>query len=122
MIEQDLKAYLVEINQHLAEIRAKKNPGIWRAFFNGMFSGLGYVVGLVLVVVVLGWVLNKTGMLKPFQDQMSNFTSLIDSARKLIPQDSKTNNQNNLNPGSGGETTVTLPDGRQIKVNLPNGY
>jgi hypothetical protein len=117
MIEQELKAYLVEINQHLAVIRAKKNPGIWRAFFNGMFSALGYIAGLALIIVVFGWVLQKSGLLKPFQDQLKNFTQLIEGAKKLLPSDQNTSGTNDtLNKG---ETTVILPDGRQVKVVLP---
>ena len=113
MIEQELKAYLVEINQHLAVIRTKKNPGIWRAFFNGMFSALGYIAGLALVIVVLGWILNKTGMLTAFQQQIKDFQVLTDQAKKIMtvvqPEQGTSQTKN-------GETIITLPDGRQVKV------
>ncbi len=108
MIEQELKAYLVEINQHLAEIRAKKNPGIWRAFFNGMFSALGYIAGLALVIVVLGWVLNKTGLLDSFQKQVKDFQVLTEQAKKIMSVGAQE---------QGTTTTITLPDGQKIQVN-----
>ncbi|MFA5991072.1 MAG: hypothetical protein WC794_02385 [Candidatus Doudnabacteria bacterium] len=108
MIEQELKAYLVEINQHLGVIRAKKNPGIWRAFFNGMFSALGYIAGLALVIVVLGWVLNKTGLLDSFQKQVKDFQFLTEQAKKIMTVGGQE---------QGTTTTITLPDGQKIQVN-----
>lgn len=119
MLDPELKNYLSGINLHLTELKAKKNPGIWQSFFNGMFSALGYVVGLALVIVILGWVLNATGLLKPFQEQMKNFSDIIDSAKKLIPSESKPNTNNQAPQSGTGESTFTLPDGRQIKVQLP---
>ncbi len=117
MIEPELNTYLKDINQHLDEMKAKKGPGIWRSFFNGVFSALGYVVGLALVVVVLSWILARMGLLQAFEQQVGNFTSLVDSAKKLIPDDQP--NTNSKQGSSTGGTLVTLPDGRQIKVLLP---
>jgi hypothetical protein len=125
MIDPDLKTQLDIVNSNLIAIKNKKSGGVWRSFFNGMFSALGYVAGLALVVVILGWTLQKTGLLKPFQDQVSNFTGLIDAAKKLIPSgsNSSSNNSSNTNqPATGTPTIVTLPNGQQIKVNLPAGY
>ena len=120
MLDPELQHYLSGINQNLTEIKTKKGPGIWRSFFNGVFSALGYFFGVAIVIVLLGWFLQRTGLLKPFQDQVKNFTSLVDAARKLLPS---TDNTNTTSPApqkaSGGQATVTLPDGRQVQVNLP---
>lgn len=59
MIDSDLKNQLDEINKNLTEIKHKTGSSIWRSFFSGMFSALGYVVGLAVVVVILGWVFTK---------------------------------------------------------------
>jgi hypothetical protein len=123
MLDPDLKVELDLLNQNLTEIKKKTGSGgIWRAFFNGMFSALGYVIGLAIVVVILGWVLQKTGQLPAFEAQIKNFTDLVDSAKKLIPSDQNSSATQQSQQGNTVPTIVTLPDGRQIKVNLPSGY
>jgi hypothetical protein len=121
MIDPDLKIQLDQLNQNLTEIKKKSGSGgVWRAFFNGMFSALGYVVGLVIVVLILGWILQKTGTLQAVETQINNFTDLVNSAKNLIPSNSDSSKSNQ--PTSGTPTMVTLPNGQQIKVNLPAGY
>lgn len=113
MIDPELKNYLSGINQHLTELNAKKHPGVLRAFFNGMFSALGYVAGLALVIVVLGWVLNKTGLLPAFKQQVSDFQAFMDQAKKVM---SVGEGQVQNTKSSNNETILTLPDGRQVKI------
>ena len=126
MIDPDLKTQLDAINQNLAEIKKKTgNGGVFRSFFNGMFGALGYVLGLAIVIVILGWFLGKSGLLKPIQEQGKTFLDLIDSAKNLIPANSPApapeQKPASSTPTGGGQTTVTLPNGQQIKVNLPSG-
>lgn len=103
MIDPELQHYLSGINQNLTEIKTKKGPGIWRSFFNGVFGALGYLVGVALVVIILGWFMQKTGLLKPFQDQVNNFTDLVDTARKLIPStQNSTDSSQTPQKASGG--------------------
>lgn len=111
MLEPDLRNYLSGINQHLVEIKAKKNPGIWRAFFNGMFSALGYVAGIALVVVVLGWILNKTGLLPSFQQQVKDFQAFMGKAESMM----STGDSSQQNVKQQGNTFI-LPDGRKVQV------
>jgi hypothetical protein len=124
MIDPDLKIQLDIVNANLIAIKNKKSGGVWRAFFNGVFGALGYVAGLAIIVVVLGWVLQKTGQLPAFEAQVKNFTNLVSAAQKLIINDSSSssNSANANQPATGTPTIVTLPNGQQIKVNLPNGY
>ena len=93
MIDPELDKNLKEINNHLIEIKKRSKSGLWRAFFNGIFSALGYVVGIAIVVVILGWVLQKTGLLPAFKEQEKNFSELVDSAKKLIPSDQNSSGQ-----------------------------
>jgi hypothetical protein len=119
MIDQDLKIELDRLNQNLVEINKKSGKaGVWRAFFNGAFSALGYVAGLAVVVLILGWFLQRTGLLPAFEAQVKNFTDLVNSARELIIYDKQPAAPSKL-PASGGETTVTLPNGQQVKVQIP---
>ena len=116
MIDPDIKAEIDKINENLIGIQKKGSTGIWRAFFNGMFSALGYVVGLALVVVILGWILQKTGLLQAFQDRVKDFGYIIDQAKKLTGAGPTPTPESSSDTGSGGYTTVTLPDGQQVQV------
>ena len=118
MIDPELKEYLSGISANLAEIKNKKNPGVWRSFFNGMFGALGYIAGLAIVATLLVWFLQYTGMLKPIQEQAKSFTDLINSAKQLISPSQNSSSTNKTNT-RGQTTTVTLPDGQQVQVQLP---
>ncbi len=84
MIDPDLQKQLELINSNLVDIKTKKGSGVWRSFFNGMFAALGYVAGLALVVVILGWYLNKSGLLPQFQQQIKDFQVFMSQAQKLM--------------------------------------
>ncbi len=122
MIDPDLKSQLDQVNANLIVIKNRKSGGVWRAFFNGVFGALGYVVGLAIVVLILGWFLQKNGLLGAFETQLKNFTDLIDSAKNLIPSNQSTSTSKTIQQNGGTPTMVTLPNGQQIKVNLPQGY
>lgn len=115
MIDPELQRQLENINTHLGEIKGKKSPGIFRAFFNGVFSALGYVVGLAMVIVVLGWVLNKLGLLPAFKEQVKQFQSLMGSAQRLINGADNTQQQGSATSTQNGYM-ITLPDGRKAEI------
>lgn len=110
MIDPDLQKQLQAINTNLEQIKNKKS-GIWRAFFNGIFSALGYVVGLAIVIVILAWVLNKMGLLPQFQKQVSDFQTFMTNAEKLVNVGSN-DQQGSKQQGS----IITLPDGRKVQI------
>ena len=124
MIDPELKVQLDQINENLTAIKQKSgSSGLVKSFFSGMFSALGYVVGLAIVVVIIGWVLQRTGLLPAFENQVKSFTDLVNGAKQLLPSANDTNKNNQATPQSNrGETTVTLPNGQQVKVNIPVGY
>ena len=113
MIDPELKGYLAGLNASLTDIKNKKSPGIWRAFFNGMFGALGYLVGLAIVIIILGWFLNKIGVLPQLQKQVSQFQTFMGSAQKLMDGSANTQQQGT---GSQGSYMITLPDGRKAQV------
>jgi hypothetical protein len=122
MIDPDLKKQLDDINVNLTEIKKKTGTSVWKSFFTGMFSALGYVAGLAIVVVIFGWILQKTGLLPAFENQVKNFTDLVNGAKQLLPSNSNNdNNQGQKNSNTSGNkdnTTITLPNGQQYKVNI----
>ena len=116
MLEPELQNYLSGINQSLTEMKNKKQQGIWRSFFNGMFSAVGYFVGLFLVVAIVGFILNKTGKLAVLQQQIKDFQSFMDQARKVIGGDSNNGNQQGSTTIIQNGDTFTLPDGRKVQI------
>lgn len=109
MIDPDLQKQLEGINQNLTEIKKKTGPpGVWRSFFNGVFGAFGYLVGIILVVVVVGWVLNKTGLIKPFQEQWQKFQNFMYQAENTMSATQQA--------GQGNGSTFVLPDGRKVQV------
>jgi hypothetical protein len=111
MIEPELQNYLSGINQHLVAIKAKKTPGIWRAFFNGMFGAFGYLVGVILIVILLAFILNKTGYLAQYQQQWQKFQDFMSQAENTM-------NTSQPQQGSGKPvgSIITLPDGTKVQV------
>jgi hypothetical protein len=107
----------------IKQIKKKTGGGVWRAFFNGMFGALGYVLGLGLVVLVLAWFLQENGLLSAFEQQVQSFGTLVSEAEKIIappstaPARPQLNNTNSTSTESG-ETTVTLPNGQQLQVQI----
>lgn len=135
MIDPDLQKQLVEINTNLIEIKKSSKSGIWRAFFNGMFGALGYVVGILIIVVILGWTLEKVGLLKPLQDQLKNVANLIQNEQAIFkgfnPNSTENQKGNTTNTevqsgsvggGTSSQATVNLPDGQHLQLNLPAGF
>jgi len=116
MIDPELKSSLNEINNNLADLKNKKSPGIWRHFFNGIFSALGYVAGLALVIVVITWILNWLGLLPAFKQQVQQFQSFMSSTERLVSGANNSQQQNNGQSNSQGSYMITLPDGRKAEV------
>jgi hypothetical protein len=113
MLEPELQNYLSGINQNLTEIKNKKHIGVWRSFFNGMFAAFGYFVGLAIIIAVVGFIAQKTGILKDIQTQAKDFQLFLDQAKKVIGAgDSAQNSAQNLKTGS----VITLPDGRKVQI------
>ena len=83
MIEQELKDHLEKINQNLIEIKQKTGTRFWRAFFNGVASGVGYLVGVAIVLVIVGYVLNTLGVIPAFRNEIGRINNTLDELRKM---------------------------------------
>ncbi len=114
MIEPELKNELDQINQQLAAISKKSGTSLWRAFLSGIMSALGYLVGLAIVVGIIVWVLQKTGLWSSFQQELQSFYDIINSAKQFTSPGSTMPSQKN----SGGQSIITLPNGQQYRVNV----
>ena len=81
MIDPELKEYLSKIEKQLDGL-AKKEERHWTQFVGGVFYGLGYITGAVVLIVIIGWILNIIGVIPEFtssvaafQHALSNFDS-----------------------------------------------
>lgn len=116
MIDPELQSYLSGINQHLVEIKKNQKHGIWRSFFNGMFSAFGYLFGLAFVIVIIGWILNKTGTLPAFKEELRNFSSFINQARMFVNSTQSASQAGGQQGSGSGAAVITLPNGQQVRV------
>ena len=105
MTEEEIKKYFEDIIQNLEAIKNKKSGGVLRAFFHGIFGALGYIAGIAIVLVIIGWFLNKTGLLPAFKKQVGEIQSILDQAKKFTAPEKQ---------GSG--STIILPDSREVKI------
>ncbi len=114
MIDPELKGQLDQINQNLVLLQKKQGRGLWHSFFSGIMNALGYIAGLILIILILGWILQKMGLLTAFESQIQNFTDLVNQAKNITAPTSSTTSKT--------PTKVTLPNGQQVEINLPSGY
>lgn len=62
MIDPELKEHLEKIENELIHMR-KKSTSIKHSLWLGVIYGAGYIIGVVLIIVVVGWVLNTLGFI-----------------------------------------------------------
>lgn len=115
-MDPELKQQLEGIVHQLEQINKKSGSSVWKSFLSGVLNALGYVVGLAIVIVVLGWVLQKTGLWSVFQQRMQDFSSIIEQAKKLTEPG---NTSTTPSTSRGSTSTVILPNGQQVQVQLP---
>ncbi|MEK7618443.1 MAG: DUF5665 domain-containing protein [Patescibacteria group bacterium] len=75
MIDPDLKTELDKINRTLVGI-FHKTESLWRAFVRGMLQGLGSIFGIVLAVVIIGWILNTMGVIPGLKQQAGEWKQM----------------------------------------------
>lgn len=75
MIDQELKDQLEKIDRRLVGI-FHKTESLWRAFVRGALHGLGSVIGIVLAIVIIGWVLNAMGIIPGLKEQANKFQNM----------------------------------------------
>ena len=80
MIDPELKSYLNDITKY-TYVMHKRTGGRANAFFNGIFTGFGSVVGIVLALALIGWVLNIVGVIPAFQNQVDDWQKLLQQAQ-----------------------------------------
>ena len=72
---------LANIEATLKNIYKVLKPTRWEMFVQGLWRAVGYLVGLMLAIVLIGWFLNMIGVI-PFMSEFSeNMKNVLNIAR-----------------------------------------
>jgi hypothetical protein len=86
MIDPELKTELEKINRSLVGI-FHKTESLPRAFLRGMLHGVGGIFGVVMAVVLIGWILNAIGVIPGFREQAREWKGMwqdtLEQVRKI---------------------------------------
>ena len=77
MIDPELKTHLERIEKELVEFR-RASLGVRATLIRGVVYGVGYILGAVLVIVLVGWFLNIIGVIPAFSDQVREFQTALE--------------------------------------------
>jgi len=80
MIEPELKQQLEQANKNLETV-SRKLGGTSAAFFRGVLSGIGSVVGVAVAIALIGWLLNTLGYIPALQNQVNEWKALIEKSQ-----------------------------------------
>lgn len=76
MIDETLQHHLEKIEKELKEIRIA-TTSLRSSLVRGFIYGAGYVIGVVMVIVLVGWILNIVGVIPLFNDQVNEFRAAL---------------------------------------------
>lgn len=86
MIDPELKKELDTINRNLVGI-FHKTESIWRAFVRGVLHGVGSITGIVIALLVVGWILNAMGIIPGLKNQARQWQAMwqqtLDQVEKI---------------------------------------
>ena len=77
MIDPELKEHLEIIEKEIVDFKKSSNS-LSKSFMRGTFYGAGYIVGIVIIIVLVGWVLNIVGVIPAFNAQVQEFKAALD--------------------------------------------
>lgn len=77
MIDQELKTHLENIEKELTTLH-NDYKSLSNSFKRGIFYGAGYVIGVVLIIVLVGWILNIVGVIPAFNAQVKDFRAALE--------------------------------------------
>jgi len=77
MIDPELKKDLKKIEGELSHMD-KATTGTWGTLWRGCVYGAGYVIGVVIIIVVVGWILDVAGVIPAISNQVSEFRMALE--------------------------------------------
>ena len=82
MIEPELKVELDQINQKLESMDRALNPTRWQMFVQGLWRAVGYITGIVIAALILGWVLNMIGLIPFLKDFSQEAKEVLETVKR----------------------------------------
>ncbi|MEI8339640.1 MAG: DUF5665 domain-containing protein [bacterium] len=67
-MDPELKTKLDEIEVTLKDVDDSLNPSHWKLLKEGLWRGVGYLIGVLVAFAILGWILNVIGVIPFLQD------------------------------------------------------
>ncbi|MFA7252512.1 MAG: hypothetical protein WC027_01510 [Candidatus Paceibacterota bacterium] len=80
-MDPELKEQLGIINKHLSVIEEELRPTRWKMFTQGIWRAVGYLLGLLIAIALLGWVLNIIGVVPWFQNIAEELNNILGDIR-----------------------------------------
>ncbi len=75
MIDPELKESLEKMDRHIVGI-FHKTESIWRAFVRGIVHGIGSIFGIVVALLMVGWILNAMGVIPGLKTQAKQWQDM----------------------------------------------
>ena len=84
------------LNENIQKLNQRMNSP-FLAFFKGILTGLGSVLGAGIAIILIGWFLNVIGVIPAFQQQATEwreaFTSTQQSAQDFVAPEVSNNSE-----------------------------
>lgn len=80
-MDPELKEQLAIMNKHLSVIEEELRPTRWRMFVQGVWRAVGYLLGLLIVIALLGWILNIIGVIPWFSNLAGELSNILSDIR-----------------------------------------
>lgn len=52
--------------------------GTWRTLWRGCVYGAGYIIGVIVIIVIIGWILNILGIISILSNQVGEFRAILE--------------------------------------------
>ena len=82
MIDPELRERLDTINNTLASL-VRATGSYSGSFFHGILRGAGSLIGVALIIILIGWILNIVGIIPAFQEQVEELKMFMRDIRDL---------------------------------------
>ncbi len=77
MIDPELEKHLKIIENELLETRTESST-MPRTLWRGIVYGVGYVIGVIFIVVIVGWILNIVGVIPALSEYAGEFRTALE--------------------------------------------
>jgi hypothetical protein len=80
-MDEDRNKHLEEIEKSLKEIKDILTPTRWQMFVQGVWRAVGYLIGLILAIIIIGWLLNMMGYVPFLSGTSETLRGALNEAR-----------------------------------------